>query len=68
MEVARRTADLLTLELEVAVDLHVGHRDRQHLLVYVASGDSIRHRPLVGERRACFTHRISQGRRLSSVA
>ena len=63
-EVDRRRADLLTLELEVAVDFDVGHRDGQHLLVDVYSRDPVRHRPLLlgAESVPC---RINQGRELS---
>jgi hypothetical protein len=53
-QVERRRAGLLTFEAEVAVDLKVGHHDRQHLLMDVDSRDPVRHRALLGERRACL--------------
>ena len=63
-QVGRRGADLLALEVEVAVDLDVGHHDRQHLLVDVNSRDPVRHRPLLGGAES-VPRRISQGRELS---
>jgi len=65
-QVDRCRADLLTLEVEVAVNLDVGHRDRQHLLVDVNSRDPVRHRPLLG-RAESVPRRINQGRGLSSL-
>ena len=65
-EIDRRRTGLLTLEVEFAVDLDVGHRDRQHLLVDVNSRDPVRHRPLLG-RAESVPRRISQGRGLSRV-
>ena len=65
-QIGRRRADLLALEVEVAVDLDVGHHDRQHLLVHVNSRDPVRHRSLLG-RAESVPRRISQGRGLSSV-
>jgi hypothetical protein len=66
-EVGRRRADLLALEVEVAVDLDVGHYHRQHLLVDVDSCDPVRHRSLLGERRACLVAsvRVASCRRFS---
>jgi hypothetical protein len=54
----------LTLELEVAVDFDVGHRDGQHLLVDVYSCDPVRHRPLLAGAES-VPRRINQGRELS---
>jgi hypothetical protein len=51
-EIGRRRPDLLALEVEVTIDLNVGHYDRQHLLVDINSRDLVWHRPLQGERRA----------------
>ncbi len=53
-QIGRRRPDLLALEVRVAVDLDVGHHDGQHLLVHVNSRDPVRHRSLLGERRACL--------------
>ena len=66
-QVDRRRPDLLTFELEVAVDLDVGHRDGQHLLVDVNSRDPVRHRPLLVGAES-VPRRINQGRELSPVA
>ena len=63
-QVGRRRADLLALEVEIAVDLDVGHHDRQHLLVDVNSCDPVRHRPLLLGAES-VPRRISQGRELS---
>lgn len=41
-QIGRNRADLLTLEVEVAIDLDLGHHDRQHLLVDVNSRDGRR--------------------------
>jgi hypothetical protein len=65
-QVDRCRADLLPLEVEVAVNRDVGHRDRQHLLVDVNSRDPVRHRPLLG-RAASVPRRVNQGRGLSSL-
>src|SRR5712691_3654275 len=40
--------------LSRSLDLDVGHHHGQHLLVHVDSCDSVRHRPLLRERRACL--------------
>jgi hypothetical protein len=64
-QISRRRPDLLALEVEVAVDLDVGHHDRQHLLVDVNTRDPVRHRSLLG-RAESVPRRISQGRGLSS--
>ena len=53
-QIGRRRPDLLAVEVKVAVDLDVGHHDREHLLVDVNSRDPVRHRSLLGERRACL--------------
>ena len=63
-ELDRRRADLLALEVEVVVDLDVGHRDGQHLLVDVYSRNPVRHRPLLVGAES-VPRRISQGRELS---
>ena len=65
-QIGRRRPDLLALEVEVAIDLDVGHHDRQHLLVDVNSRDPVRHRSLLG-RAESVPRRISQGRGLSSA-
>ena len=57
-QIGRRRADLLALEVEFAVDLDVGHHDRQHLLVDVDSRDPVRHRLSLRERRACLVASI----------
>jgi len=66
-QVGRRRAGLLALEVEVAVDLNVGHHDCQHLLMYVDSRDPVRHRSLLGGAES-VPRRINQGRGLSRVA
>jgi len=63
-QIGRRRADLLALDVEVAVDLDVGHHDRQHLLVDINSRDPVRHRSLLA-RAESVPGRISQGRGLS---
>ena len=65
-QIGRRGPDLLAFEVEVAVDLDVGHHDRQHLLVHVDSRDPVRHRPLLAGAES-VPRRISQGRGLSSA-
>ena len=55
-QIGRRRADLLTHEVEVAVDLDVGHHDRQHLLVDVNSRDLVRHRSLLGSGERASSH------------
>ena len=57
--------DLLTFKVVLAVDLDVGHDDRQHLLVDVNSRDPVRHRSLLRGAES-VPRRISQGRELSS--
>jgi hypothetical protein len=61
----RRRADLLTLEVEVAVAFDVRHRDGQHLLVDAYSRDPVRHRPLPVGAESVPPRRINQGRELS---
>jgi hypothetical protein len=63
-ELDRRGANLLTFELEVAVDFDVGDRDGQHLLVDVYPRDPVRHRPLLVGAES-VPRRINQGRELS---
>ena len=53
-QIGRRRPDLLAVEMKVAVDLDVGHHDREHLRVDVNSRDPVGHRSLLGERRACL--------------
>ena len=65
-QIGRRRPDLLAVEVKVAVDLDVGHDDRQHLLVDVNSRDPVRHRPLLVGAES-VPRRISQGRELSSA-
>jgi hypothetical protein len=65
-QIGRCRSDLLALEVEIAIDLDVGHHHRQHLLVDVNSRDSVRHRSLLG-RAESVPRRINQGRGLSSV-
>ena len=63
-QIGRRRPDLLALEVEVAVDLDVGHHDRQHLLVDVNSRDPVRHAASPWGAES-VPRRISQGRELS---
>jgi hypothetical protein len=63
-QVGRRRAGLLALEVELAIDLDVGHDDREHLLVDIDSCDSVRHRLLLLGAES-MPRRIIQGRELS---
>jgi hypothetical protein len=63
-QVAGAGPDLLAVEVVLAVDLDVGHDDRQHFLVDVNSRDPVRHRALLA-RAESVPRRISQGRELS---
>ena len=56
--------DLLAVEVKGAVDLDVGHHDREHLLVHVNSRDPVRHWPLLVGAESVPSH-ITQGRELS---
>ena len=55
-EIDRRRADLLTLEVEVAVNFNVRYRDGQYLLVDVYSRDPVRHRPPCGSGERASSH------------
>jgi hypothetical protein len=50
--------------VKVAVDLDVGHHDREHLLVHVNSRDPVWHRTLLVGAESVPSH-ITQGRELS---
>ena len=54
----------LAFEAGLAVDLDVGHDDRQHLLVDVNSCDPVRHRPLLGSGERASSHQPGSRRRV----
>ena len=66
-QIGWRRTDILTLEVAVAVDLDVGHHDRQHLLVDVNSRDPVRHALLLWGAES-VPRRIIQGRELSPAS
>ena len=59
-QIGRRRPDLVAVEVKVAVDLDVGHDDREHLLVDVNSRDPVRHRSLLMGAES-VPPRITQG-------
>jgi hypothetical protein len=65
--IGRAGPDLQSFEVDVTLDLDVGHRDGQHLLVHVDSRDLVRHRPLLVGAES-VPRRINQGRELSPRA
>jgi hypothetical protein len=46
-QISRRRPDLLAVEVKVAVDLDVGHHDREHLLVDIDFRHPVSHRRLL---------------------